>query len=79
MVDMTDTITNLLSIHFDTDAHSHFDVIQYMLDIGISNYVIGEQNGWFIVKINEILKMDSETRIKHNEDFSIIFEYEILI
>ena len=71
-------ITNLLSIHFDKDVYSHFDVEQYMLEIGLSHFVIGEHNGWFIIKINEILKVDSETRIKHNDDFSIIYEYELL-
>ena len=76
---MSNYITNLLSIHFDINHFTEFDISVYMLDMGLSNYVIGEHNGWYILKLNEMLILDNDTRISHNHDFTIIYEYEIII
>lgn len=76
---MSNNITNILSIHFDTEHYTEFDVMQYMLDMGLSTIVIAEHNGWYIVKLNKMLKLDNDTRIAHNHDYTIIYEYEIII
>ena len=49
-----------------------------MLDIGIINYNFVDANGWFIIKINNMLRLQNETRVRHNHDLSIMYEYEMV-
>jgi hypothetical protein len=75
---MTSFLTNILSIHFLKDVYDETDIRQYMLDIGIINYNFVDANGWFIIKINNMLRLENETRVRHNHDLSIMYEYEMV-
>ena len=73
-----DKLTNIIALHFDNSIFTKYEVIEYLLDLGLTNYYIEEGEMWYDVKISDLKRLDNDTRIKYNDDFTIIIEYELL-
>ena len=73
-----DKLTNIIALHFDNSVFTKYEVIEYLLDLGLTNYYIEEGEMWYDVKISDLKRLDNDTRIKYNDDFTIIIEYELL-
>ena len=73
-----DKLTNIIALHFDNSVFTKYEVIEYLLDMGLTSYYIEEGEMWYDVKISDLKRLDNDTRIKYNDDFTIIIEYELL-
>ena len=73
-----DKLTNIIALHFDNSIFTKYEVIEYLLDLGLTNYYIEEGEMWYDVKISDLKRLDNDTRINYNDDFTIIIEYELL-
>jgi hypothetical protein len=73
-----DKLTNIIALHFDNSVFTKYEVIEYLLDLGLNEYYIEEGEMWYDVKISDLKRLDNDTRIKYNDDFTIIIEYELL-
>ena len=73
-----DKPTNIIALHFDNSVFTKYEVIEYLLDLGLTSYYIEEGEMWYDVKISDLKRLDNDTRIKYNDDFTIIIEYELL-
>ena len=73
-----DKLTNIIALHFDNSIFTKYEVVEYLLDMGLTDYYIEEGEMWYDVKISDLKRLDNDTRIKYNDDFTIIIEYELL-
>ena len=73
-----DKLTNIIALHFDNSVFTKYEVIEYLLDLGLTSYYIEEGEMWYDVKISDLKRLDNDTRIKYNDDITIIIEYELL-
>jgi hypothetical protein len=73
-----DKLTNIIALHFDNSIFTKYEVCEYLLDMGLTEYYIQESEMWYDVKISDLKRLDNDTRIKYNDDFTIIIEYELL-